>query len=33
MTDDNPQRKHLVLHIEIPGFWADDLDRCAGTPA
>ena len=23
-------RKHLVLHIEIPGFWADDLDRCAG---
>ncbi len=26
MTD---QRKHLVLHIEIPGFYADDLDACA----
>lgn len=23
------QRKHLVLHIEIPGFYADDLDTCA----
>ena len=23
------QRKHLVLHIEIPGFYADDLDGCA----
>ena len=23
------QRKHLVLHIEIPGFYADDLDECA----
>jgi hypothetical protein len=30
MTDDNPLRKHLVLHIEIPGFWADDLDQLAG---
>lgn len=25
-----PQRTHLVLHVEIPGFWADDLDDCAG---
>jgi hypothetical protein len=24
------QRKHLVLHVEIPGFYADDLDQCAG---
>jgi hypothetical protein len=23
------QQKHLVLHIEIPGFFADDLDDCA----
>ena len=29
MTD--KQSKHLVLHIEIPGFWADDLDQCAGV--
>lgn len=24
-------RKHLVLHVEIPGFWADDLDLCAAV--
>jgi hypothetical protein len=23
------QTRHLVLHVEIPGFWADDLDQCA----
>jgi hypothetical protein len=23
-------RKHLVLHVEILGFYADDLDQCAG---
>jgi len=23
------QRKNLVLHIEIPGFYADHLDACA----
>ena len=28
MTD---QRKHLVLHIEIPGYYADDLDTCAAS--
>lgn len=22
-------RKHLVLHVEIDGFYADDLDECA----
>jgi len=23
--------RHLVLHIEIPGFYADDLDECAAV--
>lgn len=22
--------KVLVLHVEVPGFWADDLDKAAG---
>jgi hypothetical protein len=31
MTETAPEpRKHLVLHVEIPGFYADDLDQCAG---
>ena len=25
------QRKHLVLHVEVPGFWADDLDQLAAV--
>jgi hypothetical protein len=32
MSDATPEaRKHLVLHVEIPGFYADDLDQCAGV--
>ncbi|HEY6276917.1 MAG TPA: hypothetical protein VIX86_11360 [Streptosporangiaceae bacterium] len=27
------KRKHLVLHIEIPGFYADDLDDLAASCA
>lgn len=30
MNADCPGR-HLVLHVEIPGFWADDLDECAAV--
>jgi hypothetical protein len=28
-TSAGHQRKHLVLHVEIPGFYADDLDDLA----
>jgi len=31
MTD--KPRKCLVLHVEIPGFYADDLDECAALYA
>lgn len=28
MTQPEP-KKTLVLHVTVPGFWADDLDDCA----
>jgi hypothetical protein len=32
-TDHNeaPPAKHLVLHVEIPGFYGGDLDECAAV--
>lgn len=31
-TKDAP-KKTLVLHVTVPGFWADDLDDCAAEIA
>lgn len=27
------QERHLVLHVKVPGFWADDLDEYAAIVA
>lgn len=29
VTDQPTPTKTLILHIEVPGIWADDLPRCA----
>lgn len=33
MSDETKPKKVLVLHIEVPGVWADDLDESAKSYA